>query len=98
MRRRFAQFAVYALSGFLLLSPAARSAEQHETGERITVPVLPAAPPMDVSLDGSWNSAAVFHLTHEATYRKPAPEDTVVHIGMYGGAIYVAFQAQQREP
>lgn len=98
MRLRFARSIGYVLLAFLLLSAAAQSAEQREAGAPLTVPALPAAPPMDASLGGAWASAAVFHLTQEATYRKPAAEDTVVYIGMYGGAIYVAFQAQQREP
>lgn len=52
---------------------------------------------MDASLGGSWSAAAVFHLTHEATCRKAAPEDTVVRVGMYGQSLYVAFVAEQRE-
>ena len=82
----------------MLVSNAARATEEHETGQSLSVPPLPSAPPMDAALGGSWNAAAVFHLTHEGTYRKPAAEDTIVHIGMYGNAIYVAFESQQREP
>ena len=92
------RFACYAILGVLLCSTAARATEEHEAGQSLSVPQLPAAPPMDAALGGSWNAASVFHLTHEGTYRKPAAEDTVVHIGMYGSAIYVAFEAQQREP
>lgn len=97
MRLRFARSLVFLMLASLVLSPAARPSER-ESGASLSVPQLPAAPPMNGAIDGAWNSAAVFHLTHEATYRKPAPEDTIVHIGRYGGAIYVAFQAEQREP
>lgn len=38
------------------------------------------------------------HLRHEATYRKPSPEDTTVRIGQFGGTLYVAFRAVQHEP
>jgi hypothetical protein len=92
------RLALCAFLGLMLLSSTSRAAEQHETGQSLTVPQLPAAPPIDASLGGAWKAAAVFHLTHEATYRKTASEDTVVRIGMYGGAMYVAFRAQQREP
>jgi len=98
MTRRFARSLACALLVLLVLSPAARSAEQPEAGLSLQVPQLPAAPPMDAALGGSWSSAAVFHLAHEATYRKTASEDTTVRIGQYGGAVYVAFTAEQREP
>lgn len=38
------------------------------------------------------------HLEHEGTYRKPAPEDTTVRIGIFGGQVYVSFEAEQHEP
>ncbi len=64
----------------------------------LSIPQLPDAPPISAPLDGAWKEAATFHLEHEGTYRKPAPEDTTVRIGMFGDSIYVAFQAEQHEP
>lgn len=98
MRPPFACAVVCAIVALLVISPAARAVEAPETGRVLSIPQLPAAPPMDASLGGAWNAAAVFHLTHEGTYRKPASEDTVVHIGIFRSALYVAFEAQQREP
>src|SRR5579884_314111 len=94
----FVRTVIAAIFALALLSAAAHAAEERETGATLNVPQLPAAPPLDTQLDGAWSSAAVFHLTHEATYRKAAPEDTVVRIGMFGGAMYVAFTAEQHEP
>ena len=63
----------------------------------LSIPQLPAAPPMSATLDGAWKDAATVHLEHEGTYRKPAPEDTTVRIGIFGGQVYVAFEAEQHE-
>lgn len=64
----------------------------------LSIPQLSAAPAMAAPLGDTWKGAAVFHLEHEGTYRKPAPEDTSVHIGIFGDSIYVAFEAEQHEP
>lgn len=71
---------------------------ESDAAPTVTVPLLPTEPPLDAALDGAWSSAAAVHLTYEATYHKPAPEDTTVRIGRYGSALYVAFEAKQREP
>jgi len=82
----------------LPLAAQAQAVGMADAAPSVTVPLLPAAPPLDGTLDGSWSAAAVVHLTYEATYHKPAPEDTTVHIGRYGGVLYAAFEAKQSEP
>ncbi len=86
-----------ALSRIPLIAAAAGGGDS-SAAPTVTVPLLPEAPPLDATLDGAWAAAAVVNLTYEATYHKPAPEDTTVRIGRYGGALYVAFEAKQREP
>ena len=81
----------------LLAAPAPVLATE-EAPHVLNIPQLSAAPPMDAALGGSWKDATTFHLTHEGTYRKPAAEDTIVHVGMYGGFLFVAFEAVQHEP
>jgi hypothetical protein len=97
LRASLAASMLIALSCVPLLSLADAGGESG-AAPTLTVPLLPAAPPLDATLDGSWSAAAVVHLTYEATYHRPAPEDTTIRIGRYGSALYVAFEAQQREP
>src|SRR5579863_712122 len=90
------------LTSLFLLSivsvpPAARAVTTN-AAPTLTVPLLSAAPPLDATLDGAWSGAAVIHLGYEATYHKPAVEDTTVRVGRYGGALFVAFEAKQHEP
>jgi hypothetical protein len=41
----------------------------------------------------AWSAAALVHLAFEASYRKPAPEETTVFMGRFAGTLYAAFEA-----
>lgn len=64
----------------------------------LTVPQLPAAPALNGVIDASWAKAAKVQLGWDFQYRRPAEEPTTVYVAQYGQAIYVAFDATQREP
>lgn len=90
---------VAIVAGFFLVvfatHPAQVSAAETES---VVVPQLTAPPHLQGSVDASWKGAAQLQLGWDFQYRRPAEESTAVYVAQYGQALYVAFQAVQREP
>ena len=93
--RRIFYAAVLAL-GVIATPAAAVAAQAVAETQRVNVPVLSAAPPMDGTLTGSWAEAATVALKYDGQYRRAAQDDTVVRVGLYGKSLYAAFVATQR--
>ncbi|MGZ3575286.1 MAG: hypothetical protein ACXVA3_08400 [Vulcanimicrobiaceae bacterium] len=61
------------------------------------MPELATPPNVAGTIDASWKGAAQVSMAWDYVYRRPAEEATTVYIAQYGQAIYVAFDAHQRE-